>query len=485
MGCAVDDLANWPSGRRSLATQGRQVAGGYITFSVTELVMVWWLYQTHQIELFDLRVWFGCSEMVCRRRWLSEGREPIFATSELGKLVGAGTSRVRAALRRLSAVGALAFTRTKLKLATSPECLQVPELEGFWELLEQVENHKRTVPVPRRLVKFIAGGTSRVMTATLLAHFLRCLYLRGGKTHATGNCLAPWVAAVFGVNESNVKSARARLVALGVFLEQPMPQWHRNRYGARISVNLAWEAPKVVGSCAVGEGECSKSRPPAEVVHNKTATPYGRNSALPTEGNNQELGATPPNPTGVFEQAGKRKRETPSASGPSLKHFVPEDLHCIARLEKLHAEAVECGLAPSGERGLQELTALASHASRYATKNPPGLFAQLLRDQKWHFITQEDEDIARERLREHRAQGDRSRAMQPDASAELARDEEARLQVQRLEVRRLAGEALSRQAENFLEATKARVRVGEGSSNRPLAGVLSSLLGEMRLVGCS
>ena len=62
---------------------------------------------------------------------------------------------------------------------------------------------------------------------------------------------------------------------------------------------------------------------------------------------------------------------------------------------ELHAQACARGLADPSEAGRLRFIALAVHARRYATRNAPGLFAWLLRERKWGFITQEDEDLAR------------------------------------------------------------------------------------------
>src|SRR5690606_18283530 len=94
-----------------------------------------------------------------------------------------------------------------------------------------------------------------------------------------------------------VKQARARLTRLGMFLEHVMPQWHRNRYGNRVEVNLEWqrpEAPPEISPAAAvvpgGGGESpdgatgTESRPPVEVLHTQSATALEGNMSLPSEG---------------------------------------------------------------------------------------------------------------------------------------------------------------------------------------------------------
>jgi hypothetical protein len=57
-------------------------------------------------------------------------------------------------------------------------------------MLAQVTYPTRSVPVPRRLLRFIAGGGQRVRLATILRHCLRCLFSRQDHGYAEGFCKA-------------------------------------------------------------------------------------------------------------------------------------------------------------------------------------------------------------------------------------------------------------------------------------------------------
>lgn len=153
-------------------------------------------------------------------------------------------------------------------------------LSGFWELLSKIENNKRKVPVPRRVVRLLAHGAGRVVTATVLGHLLRCLYYRNGECKPLGNCKASWVADVFGVNASNVKAARKHLIEIGLFVLVEMPEeWHRNRWGARIGVNLQWR-----GASGGVEGQTrlqSDLRPPSELSTTDSRPPCLNQKPLP------------------------------------------------------------------------------------------------------------------------------------------------------------------------------------------------------------
>ena len=72
-----------------------------------------------------------------------------------------------------------------------------------------------------------------------------------------------------------------------------------------------------------------------------------------------------------------------------------------ARLLALHQQAIARGWWQGGEAAQLNAVAAAVHARRVG-QVPCRLFVALLRDQRWEAITQEDEDQARQLLREHR-----------------------------------------------------------------------------------
>jgi hypothetical protein len=93
--------------------------------------------------------------------------------------------------------------------------------------------------------------------------------------------------------------------------------------------------------------------------------------------------------------------ETLKTEIPTLKHIVPEDLRDTARLLVLFEEAKGKGIIGGSESERLIFVATAERARLTALTNAPGLFAELVRRRLWHFITQDDEDRAQKRLREH------------------------------------------------------------------------------------
>jgi hypothetical protein len=85
---------------------------------------------------------------------------------------------------------------------------------------------------------------------------------------------------------------------------------------------------------------------------------------------------------------------------------MPEDLRDTSRLLYLFKQAQAQGLIGGSESEQLTFVATAERAQLRAIDNPPGLFAELVRRRLWHFITQDDEDRAHKRLREHFYGGD-------------------------------------------------------------------------------
>lgn len=373
----------------------RKPDGGFAFITVSQLAMVWWAYDSGLIRFIDLRTYFACFELVSRRCELEPWQRPEFGPDEVHGLTGGvGGEHTRHSLARLEAAGLVSLSTSSIRFAASPDAM-TGDLSGFWELLAKVENNRRKVPVPRRVVRFLAHGAGRVVTATVLGHLLRCLYYREGECRPVGNCKASWVAEVFGVNASNVKAARRHLAELGLFVLIEMPQWHRNRWGARVAVNLQWGGAS--GGVGGATPDQSDLRPPGGLSTTDPRPPCINQEPLPErEYKNQK--PTCSGPTGVSirgREAGK------PAAKPSIRHIVRADLADMGRLLELHRQAVARGLAQPGDRGRLEFVSFAEHALTYATKNPCGLFVSNLKNRRHGFINQTDEDDANRRIKEH------------------------------------------------------------------------------------
>jgi hypothetical protein len=86
---------------------------------------------------------------------------------------------------------------------------------------------------------------------------------------------------------------------------------------------------------------------------------------------------------------------------PTLCHIVPEDLQDTSRLLALFEQAQSEGLIGKSDSERLTFVSLAEHARVVGAQNPCGLFAELLRRGRWHFITESDEAVAHQRLKVH------------------------------------------------------------------------------------
>ena len=291
------------------------------------------------------------------------------------------------------------------------------------EALDEIPNHDRRVPVPRRIVRLIAGGARRTLIATLLGHMVRCLFYRSGKVHPSGVVKASWVADVFGVSERQVHLQRQHLIELGILVRLDTPQRVLNRHGQWFAFDLDWSpaAPAPVGAPgdalpAKGEtvpeppvaslpaeatppdggrgGEAAPSEPsppPAEIPP-QTVTPKGNSEPLREDLKTSKPGSA--GPAGFSKT--DREEKIPD---PTLRDVRPEDLRNPARLMDLHAQAVEQGAISNSEADRLNFFAAANHARVIGSVNPPGLFVRIFRSKLFGFLTQDDEDVARAQIR--------------------------------------------------------------------------------------
>jgi hypothetical protein len=396
----------------------RKPTGGFIFLSVTQLCLVWWAYLEKLIELRDVRTWFGTWELQARRCLLKPGQQAIYTIEELSSLVGGvGGMHLRASIRRLEAVGLLLWSTSHLSFPKSPEELTVKDTSRLFDMLDAVPNNRRRVPVPRRMVRFLAGARRRCLMATILGHLIRCLYYRNGECSAKGCCTSSWIAKVFGVNGSNVKAARRYLAEMGWLTPLETSQHVRNRYGQWVMINLDWpgsdthELP-IVSPYLIPESPKPKLRPPALLSTTESRPPIINKKPF------QEHKHQKPASGG---QAGVWK-EHEKTDTPTIEHIVPEDLRDTGRLLSLFEDAQRDGCIGGSESDRLTFIASAEHARFVGSRNPCGLFAQLIRRRLWHFVTADDEEAAGKRLKAHFYGGQEEKRPQVRAPAVLSDD---------------------------------------------------------------
>jgi len=367
--------------------RARKPLGGFILLTVTQLSMVWWAYQKRFIQLKDLRVWFAAQELVARRCKLKDHQTPHYQMEELRRLV-AGRGGEEDSVRRLERVGLLVWSSSNITFAREPSALQLRDLSSLHEMLSRIQNNRRKVPVPRQVVRFIASPSKRCVIAAILGHLFRCLYYRAGECVSGGFCKAPWIAEVFSVDVRNVKASRKFLSKdLGLLEFMYTPQSLLNRFGHQVFINLSWDGSAVDKSAHEGS-----ALPPLEAQTDTSLPPLTENKKPLREHKHQKPSRCG-EPSGVLEEE--------RVKGPTLTHIVPEDLRDTSRLLSLFEQAQAQDLIGGSESERLTFVATAERARVRAINNPLGLFAELMRRRLWHFVTQDDEDRAHQRLREY------------------------------------------------------------------------------------
>jgi hypothetical protein len=428
--------------------------GGYQLIPAVRLALAWWAYHEKLIRLVDLRVWFAAWEIRARRCRRPTPLPRRYGLGELQRLTGLSLKRLRASLRRLEDAGLLAWSESAIAFPVSVEGVPLSDREGFRDFLGHIPNLRRLVPVPRRILRLLAGGCRPALIATILGHLFRCLYVKDGQCLPVGRVKASWIADTFGVGLRRVKQARQDLVAMGWLIPLPSPQWAMNRWGALIRINLGWSrldglAPSGDAATAVADEVEPGGEPPLPLPGPELAPPapgFGPESAPPDSSDenplqgdkNQEPApggpagfsishpeeqtaehgpAQPAGPAPVSQASiPARPASTagsvqpapatvgnpcPAPGQPDLRNVVPEDLKDIGRLLELYEQAVEQGLVTESEHDRLRFVAAAEHARIIGTKNPCGLFARLVRGGLLHFVTYDDEVAASVRIRRH------------------------------------------------------------------------------------
>jgi hypothetical protein len=372
-----------------------KVAGGFVLPRCWLLLAAFQCYRQGRMPLRAVRVWLALWEIQARRCRTSPKRRPRFRCKELLRLIGGGgeARTVKSDVRRLLALGLVSLQDGQIRFPDTLEQLEAGIREQLREQLAKLPNHARRVPLPRRVVRFLAGAGTRALLATALGEAMRLLYYKNGEVSGRGRSKASWLAATFDVDLRNVKRARAHLEDLGLITAPPAESGYgrvqERRWGRVSHWNLTWnEAHEAVQAKA----QPCTGLPPVEAKIDTGLPPVESNNTLSEENKNQEPALC--GPAAGFP----REESSGEAATPTICNIVEADLTSDARTQGLFEDAAARGLIEKSEAGQLRFFGLAEHARRYGTTNRPGLLRALLTKKRW-WITQDDEDLARMRIK--------------------------------------------------------------------------------------
>ncbi len=410
-------MASMTSMETSNPNNPRKPKGGYRRLSTVQVCMAWTAYRhIDRFSYFDFRVYFALHEVDERRgaenrrrkrRSLPARRFEYDRTrfcEELRSLVGGvGGRYVPAALRRIKAAGLASWSATSIEFATGPSDMSNDAAASVDDMLKRIHARSdvrvRVVPLPRTVVRYLAGIAKASEAATILGHAIRCLWLRDGSYNSIGACSASSIAKLFGIHKRTVKHARHDIRRMDWLITLASNPWHVNAHGQLVEINLDWNGPKAVDNSDVQAPANDRLPPPAPAS----------GDGLPPPARSQCCGMPPPeskqnllselknhNPAdrGPDESHGRSRRQGRAMLG----HIRERDLRDSRLLRALFDRAADRGLVSRAQAEFIRFSAAAEYAQRVATRNPCGLFAKIVQEGLWHFIAQVDEDAALRRM---------------------------------------------------------------------------------------
>jgi len=236
---------SWPPEDRY--GHARKPAGGFALMTVEQVLLPCLAHQHDLIAPLALRAYFGLREMPERRCELAPGTRVHYRARELQELLGPAVrrSQATAVLAALAASGLVAWTEPALRLITQPTDLQGLDPSAYAAMRAHVHPLLYRVPVPRRMLRYLAREGSPGLIATTLGVVLQCLrYFRQDKQCRSGGTLAAsWIARCFGIGERTAYRGLATLEALGWLATVAPPPTLRHPDGPWRVVNLAWDLP--------------------------------------------------------------------------------------------------------------------------------------------------------------------------------------------------------------------------------------------------
>ncbi len=231
----------------------------------------------------------------------------------------------------------------------------------------------RSIPVPRKLIKFLASTNKPTLFITLIAYLLRGLSIKRGtgEANSKGTVKASWIANAFGISLRSAKSSRRELINLQIISkDETSYQRKLNRTGSYFIINTEWGR-------AVNN---SQFAPPSTKKCTEFAPPIERLKTTKVIKNHK---------TKKFNSGLKKKKIKP----PNIFNFSLDELKMRDSNEKLYWQAVDRGLIKHSEANVLNWLSATVRASKFENTIP--IFMGIIKKKLWQNITLEEEDRAR------------------------------------------------------------------------------------------
>jgi hypothetical protein len=316
----------------------------------------WKAYSSGDLRLADIRVWLAVVEILEQRRLAKSRKRPLFRREELATLIGCASLRsVRSSVRRLERACLLTWNERNLRLHRG----------------DVLRTGRPFVPMPRRLLKWLANSGSKTDIATAIATCDSCLFFwsKEKRVESGGYSKSGEVSARYGISERSVKRSRTKLKKIG-WLAAVTDGRTGGRTGARFTADVTWQRSDL--SPQRNRNYTVLSPPKEDQI-----TPFGSK----------------------YQEPPAADRGAKLRSAPDLRRVIVNDLKSPARVNRLYEQCVRARLIKPSEAGRLKVFAAAERALRCGTTNPAGLFVAVIRKRLWHHISQRDEDRGRDAMR--------------------------------------------------------------------------------------
>jgi hypothetical protein len=235
--------------------RARKPDGGFIDCPVDFLTLPWWVYEQGTIPLQTLRVWLGTLELVEKRCTASPDVPAHYGPEELRRLLRIPRlPTVTDAIERLEDLGLLAWSpHAILFLPHACALKEALAQDGYRMLRSHIATWLRWVPVPRRLLVWLAQDGQPGLIATALGVLLRCMRYKAHQCLSGGRVAVPWIAAVFGVAERTVQRAMQTLEDYGWLARLALQPEREHPHGRYTVINLSWQRPGATPKAQAGK----------------------------------------------------------------------------------------------------------------------------------------------------------------------------------------------------------------------------------------
>lgn len=392
----------------SLGVTVLKIEGGYVFRVRAEISRLIALVSSKKLSLCEARVFIASIEM----RAIRDGAEAKKGKTKKSREVVPDYQNKE--IKTLSKLSLRKISEAKKKLS------------NHFELFSE---NKGELPIPRRLIRFLAKCEKRSTFLTLLSYIERGVTLRNRSVKNAGSIKAGLIASKTGLSLRSVRLARKELLELGIITPDTTKYQRKlNRDGAYFTINLNWSPEKnaaqvihrkgsggaiksptaeksVLSACIEGsiQGVDNLKISPSKIAPLPTkkcseiAPPY-RDPKTSKESRNQKTQSKASNTSGVFSKQLRQGRS------PNLFDVQMEDLKSFDRTEILYEQAVKLKIIENSESNLLNFVGAAVRAKTCESREPVRVFVGIIRKKLWHHITQADEDRARTAINKYRFQ---------------------------------------------------------------------------------